>query len=276
MCELLSVSRSGFYEWRSRPPSERELHDAYLSELIKQIHAGSGGLYGSPRIHAELREEHGIRVGEKRVARLMRHEGVEGTHLRRKRSGTTTRVPGVTPAEDLVGRDFSPAGPNQLWVADLKEIATGEGKLYLAAVTDCFSRTICGWSMASHMRTTELVVAALEMAVGRRRPGEGLVHHSDHGSQYTSLAFGRACREAGIAKSMGSVGDCFDNALAESVWATLTKELLARRSFATRAEARTAIFEYVEGFYNSRRRHSSLGQLSPAEFERRLTEPAAA
>lgn len=268
MCSVLSVSRSGFYEWASRPPSGRELYDAYLTAVIEKIHTDSGRTYGSPRVHAELHDEHGIAVGEKRVARLMRKAGIEGARVRRRRTGTTIRVAGVLPAEDLVDRDFTATGPNQLWVADLKEVETDEGKLYLAAVTDCFSRKIVGWSMAEHMRA-EVVVAALEMAVARRRPGEGLIHHSDHGSQYTSLAFGRVCRESGIARSMGSVGDCFDNALAESVWATLTKELLMRRSLTGRDEARTAIFTYIEGFYNPRRRHSSLGQISPAEFERR-------
>jgi len=210
-------------------------------------------------------------VGRKRVERLMAKAGIEGAHMRRRRPGTTVRVPGVVPADDLVCREFVASAPNQLWVADMKEVETAEGKLYLAAVTDCFSRRVVGWAMAEHMRA-ELVVAALQMAVGRRRPRTGVVHHSDHGSQYTSLAFGRTCREAGIAKSMGSVGDCYDNALAESVWATLTKELLARNTFATRAQARTAIFDYLEAFYNPIRRHSSLGNLSPAEFERRAAQ----
>ncbi|MGI8439146.1 MAG: IS3 family transposase [Thermoleophilaceae bacterium] len=245
-------------------------NDAWLTREIGRVHAASRGLYGSPRIHAELASE-GVRVGPKRVERLMRQAGIEGAHMRRRRPGTTIRVAGVVPAEDLVCRDFTPAAANLLWVADLKQVETDEGRLYAAAVTDCFSRRVVGWAMADHMRT-ELVVCALEMAVARRRPGEGLVHHSDHGTQYTSLAFGRRCREAGIAKSMGSVGDCFDNALAESVWATLTKELLARQRFATRAQARTAIFDYLEAFYNPVRRHSSLGNVSPAEFERRAAQ----
>jgi putative transposase len=228
MCELLKVSRSGFYEWASRPPSDRELHDAYLIELIGKIHAGSGGLYGSPRIHAELREEHGIRVGEKRVARLMRRVGIEGAHVRRKRSGTTTRVPGVAPAEDLVERDFDPSGPNELWVADLKEVPTGEGKLYLAAVTDCFSRRIVGWSMAEHMRS-ELVVAALEMAVSRRRPGEGLVHHSDHGSQ---PGLNRSSQQCVREMNLGTAGDgCTGVRRGHSVGvARLSSRRLARRA----------------------------------------------
>jgi len=273
MCRVLGVSRQGFYAWERRAPCDRALNDAWLMERIGRVHAASRGLYGSPRIHAELAEE-GVRVGRKRVERLMARAGIEGAHMRRRAPGTTVRVPGIVPADDLVCREFVALASNQLWVADLKQVETGEGKLYIAAVTDCFSRLVVGWAMAEHMRT-ELVVAALEMAVGRRRPGGGLVHHSDHGSQYTSLAFGRTCRQAGIAKSMGSVGDCFDNALAESVWATLTKELLARQAFATRAEARTAIFDYLEAFYNPIRRHSSLGQISPAEFERQAAQRTA-
>ena len=274
MCRVLGVSRQGFYAWERRAPCDRALHDAWLTERIRAVHVASRSTYGSPRIWAELREE-GILVGRKRVERLMALAGLEGAHMRRRRPGTTVRVPGVVPADDLVCRDFTPSAPNELWVADLKEVETAEGKLYIAAVTDCFSRRVVGWAMEAHMRT-ELVVQALEMAIARRCPGEGLVHHSDHGSQYTSLAFGRTCREAGIAKSMGSVGDCFDNALAESVWATLTKELLAHHTFVTRAEARTAIFDYLEAFYNPIRRHSSLGNLSPAEFERRTAQNAAA
>lgn len=270
MCRVLGVSRQGFYAWERRAPCDRALNDAWLTEKIRAVNVASRGTYGSPRVWAELREE-GILVGRKRVERLMALAGIEGAHMRRRRPGTTVRVPGVVPADDLVERDFVCSAPNQLWVADMKEVETAEGKLYLAAVTDCFSRRVVGWAMAEHMRA-ELVVRALQMAVGRRRPDGGLVHHSDHGSQYTSLAFGRTCREAGIAKSMGSVGDCFDNALAESVWATLTKELLARHTFATRGQARTAIFDYLEVFYNPVRRHSSLGDISPAEFERRAAK----
>jgi putative transposase len=272
MCRVLGVSRAGFYAWERRAPCDRALSDAWLTHEIRRIHAASRGLYGSPRIHAELCER-GVRVGCKRVERLMVAAGIEGAHMRR-RPGTTVRVAGIVPAEDLVCRDFAASGPDQLWAADIKEVATDEGKLYLACVTDCFSRSVVGWAMDSNMRA-ELVVQALELALARRRPLAGLVHHSDHGSQYTALAFGRRCREAGIAKSMGSVGDCFDNALAESVWATLTKELLARRRFATRAQARTAIFDYLECFYNPTRRHSSLGNVSPAEFERRAARRAA-
>jgi putative transposase len=202
MCRVLGVNRTSFHDWERRPPSDRALTDAWLTEKIKQIHAASRGVYGAPRIHAELRLEHGIRVGRKRVARLMKAAGITGIKPR-KRWRTTIRVPGVEPATDLVERDFRPAGPNALWVADITYLRSGEGWLYLAAVQDTYSRQIVGWSMATHTRAT-LVVDALQMALARRRPGRGLIHHSDQGSQYVSLAFGRAAREAGIAISIGS------------------------------------------------------------------------
>jgi putative transposase len=262
---LLGVSRSGFHAWRRRPPSERALSDAWLTERIKEIHAASRGTYGSPRVHAELRRQ-GIRVGKKRVERLMRAAALSGDHRRRK-GKTTLRVQGVRVASDLVERDFDPEAPNRLWCADIKEIPTWEGKLYLASVLDCFSRKVVGWSMRADMRS-ELVVDALEMAVARRRPAPGLVHHSDQGGQYVALLFGQRCRAAGIAQSMGSKGDCFDNAAIESYHATLEKDLLRRRSFRTKQEARTALFDYIESFYNRERLHSTLGYRSPAEFER--------
>jgi len=186
--------------------------------------------------------------------------------VKRKRGKTTIRVPGVRVADDLVDRRFFREGPNRLWVADITYLPTWEGWLYLAAVQDAFSRRIVGWAMAEHMRA-ELVVEALEMAVHRRRPGAGLVHHSDQGSQYVSLLFGQRCREAGIARSMGSKGDAYDNALAESFFASLKKELVRRRSWPTRRELRSAVFDYVEAFYNRERRHSTLGYLSPVQFE---------
>jgi putative transposase len=261
---LLGVSRSGFHAWRCRPPSDRALSDAWLTEKIKEIHGQSRGTYGSPRIHAELRRQ-GIRVGRKRVERLMRQAGLSGSHTRRK-GKTTIRVQGVRVADDLVERDFNPTAPNRLWCADIKEIPTWEGKLYLASVLDCFSRRVVGWSMRDDMQA-ELVVDALEMAVARRRPGPGLVHHSDQGSQYVALVFGQRLRAAGIAQSMGSKGDCFDNAAIESYHATLEKDLLRRRSLRTKQEARTALFDYIETFYNRERLHSTLGYRSPDEFE---------
>jgi putative transposase len=268
MCRVLGVSRSGYHAWEHRPPSDRALADVWLTEKIRVAHTLSLGTYGERRVHAELREEHAIRVGRKRVQRLMAAAGLQGAG-RRSRPRTTISVPGVKAAEDLVDRNFNPTAPNLLWSSDFTYIPTREGWLYLAGALDCFSRRLVGWSMAEHMRT-ELVVDALQMAVARRRPGEGLVHHSDRGSQYTAIAFGRHCREAGIALSMGSKGDCFDNAVIESFWATLKKEigLTTGRTFATRAEARAAIFEYIEGFYNPRRRHSTLAYRSPTEHER--------
>jgi putative transposase len=268
MCELLEVSESGYWAWRSRAPSDRELTDAWLTERIRMIHAASGGRYGSPRVHAMLRRE-GIRVGEKRVERLMRLAGLQGAH-RRRRKGCTIGVPGVEPFADLVGRDFRPGAPNLVWAADIKQTRTGQGWLYLAAVQDLFSRRIVGWSMAVHMRQ-ELVTGALTMAVAARKPAKGTIHHSDHGGQFIGLTFGQTCHDAGIAQSMGAVGTCFDNAVAETFFATLTKERLLhdvpQGGWATRAQLRSAIFEYIEGFYNPTRLHSTLGMRSPIEYE---------
>jgi putative transposase len=264
-CRWLGVSRSGYYEWATRAPSQRALTDAWLTERIRAIHEAHRGVYGAPRIHADLRLAHGVRVSRKRVERLMRQAGISGL-VRRKRGRTTIRVPGVRVADDLVERQFRPAAPNALWIADVTYLRTWEGWLYLAAVQDAYSRRIVGWSMADHMRS-ELVVDALQMAVARRRPAPGLIHHSDQGSQYVSLAFGQAARDAGIARSMGSKGDCYDNAVAESFFATLKKELVRRRSWPSRRELTSEVFEYIEAFYNRTRRHSTLGYLSPADYE---------
>ena len=265
-CELLGVSTSGFYAWASRAPSDRALSDAWLVEKIKTIHVENRGVYGSRRVQAELRLGEGIRVSRKRVQRLMRRAGLSGL-VSRKRGRTTIRVPGVRVADDLVERRFRPAAPDVLWVADITYLRTWEGWVYLAAIQDAFSRRIVGWSMADHMRA-ELVLDALQMALHRRNPGPGLVHHSDQGSQFVSLAFGQACGKAGIARSMGSRGDCFDNAVAESFFATLKKDLVHRRSWPTRRELIGEVFEFFEGFYNTTRRHSTLGYLSPAQFEK--------
>ena len=265
-CRVLGVSRSGFHAWMRRPPSDRELNDAWLTERIREIHRASRENYGAPRVHRKLRED-GIRVGKKRVERLMRAAGLSG-YITRRKGKTTIRVPGVRPAGDLVDRDFTASDPNLLWMSDIKEIPTWEGKLYLATTLDCFSRKAVGWSIRDDMRA-ELVVDALEMAVGRRRPeAGGLVHHSDQGSQFTALVFGRRCRASGIAQSMGSKGDCFDNAVCESFHASLEKELLRRSTFRTKQEARTAIFDYIEVFYNRERLHSSLDYRSPEQYER--------
>jgi putative transposase len=266
---VLGVSRSGFHAWLKRHPSKRWVSDVRLLGLIHQIHEQSDGTYGAPRIHAELRHR-GVRVGRKRVERLMRRHSLSGLVKRRKRK-TTVRVPGVRPAPDLVGRDFRPGGPNRLWVADLTEVATWEGKLYVAVVLDCFSRRVVGWSMRDDMRA-ELVVEALEMAVSRRKPDPGVVHHSDQGSQYVSLRFGDRCREAGIRISMGARASALDNAVCESFFASLKRERLNRRSWPIRRVARSAIFEWIEGWYNPRRLHSTLGHLSPMNYEQLILE----
>jgi len=273
-CRLLGVSRSGYYEWAANVPSARASEDAELIERILEIHGKYRRVYGSPRIHAELAIEHGIRVGRKRVERLMREVKISGM-VPRKHGRTTISVPGVRVADDLVERQFRPAGPNQLWVADITYLRTWEGWLYLAAVQDAYSRRIVRWSMADHLRKA-LVLDALQMAVSRRRPAPGLIHHSDQGAQYVSLALGQAARDAGISRSMGSKGDCFDNAVAESFFATLKKELIHRRSWPTRHELTSEVFEYIEAFYNRVRRHSTLGMLSPLDFENStLNDPGA-
>jgi putative transposase len=266
LCTALGVSPSGYYAWRSRGPSARERSDAELAAEIRRSHARSRGTYGVPRIWADLADA-GVHVSRKRVARLMARDHLAGVH-RRRFVRTTIRDEHAVPAPDLVERDFRAPGPDRLWVADITQLPTRSGPCYLASIVDAFSRRVVGWSMATHMRA-ELVTAALDAAIVRRRPAEGLVHHSDHGSQYTSLAFGRRLRESGIAASMGSVGDCYDNAMAESFFATLETELIDRSDWASPVEARAAVFEYIEVFYNRIRRHSSLGNLSPEQFEER-------
>jgi putative transposase len=276
MCRVLEVSASGYFAWRRRPPSDRAISDARLTELIIAIHRRSRGTYGVPRVHAELAFDHDQRVSRKRVARLMRGAGLEGVH-RRRGIRTTKRDRDAAPAPDLVQRQFAPPGPDQLWVADITYVPTWSGFLYLAVVVDAWSRAVVGWSMAGHLRT-ELIIDALEMALWRRPAASGVIFHSDRGTQYTSLAFGRRCREAGIVASMGSVGDAYDNAVAESFFATLETELIDRHAWRTRADARLAVFDFIEAWYNPHRRHSFIGQLSPAEYERRYrsAQPPAA
>jgi putative transposase len=269
MCRVLGISTSGYYAWADRTPSQRAREDEVLRKRIEAIHRQSRGTYGRPRVHAELKEE-GVHIGCKRVTRLMRQAGLQGAS-RRKRCRTTVRDREARPAPDLVDRHFSVEGPDQLWVADITYIPTWAGFLFLAVVLDAFSRRIVGWAMATHLRT-ELVLDALNMALGQRRP-QAVIHHSDHGCQYTSIAFGQRCRQAGVRPSMGSVGDCYDNAMCESFFATLECELLERQRFTTQVEARMAVFEFIEGWYNSHRRHSSLNYLSPTEFERRWVPP---
>lgn len=267
LCSVLGVSRAGFYAWKGRGSSRRDRADGELRALIGKIFSGSYETYGAPRVHAELRLAHGVRVGRKRVARLMRILGIEGVSRRGKRRRTTIPDPRTPPAPDLVKRRFQADGPNRLWLADITYIPTHAGWLFLSAVMDMFSRKVVGWSMRNDLKA-ELVVDALSMAVARRRPEPGLVHHSDRGSQYASVAFGRTLRDSGLVASMGSRGDAFDNAACESFIATIKNELLNRRSWKSRDQARLAVFEYIEMFYNPRRRHSGLGQLSPVEFER--------
>lgn len=265
MCRVLGVSTSGYYSWRRRGSSQRAVEDEHLAERIRHFYDRSDGTYGAPRIHADLADE-GLHVGRKRVARLMQAAGLQGV-TRRKGFRTTRPDTSAVPAPDLVERDFTANGPDELWVADITYVPTRSGFLFLAVVLDAWSRRVVGWAMATHLKT-ELVLQALGMAIFQRR-SDGVIHHSDRGCQYTALAFGKRCEEAGIRPSMGSAGDCFDNALAESFFATLECELIDRRCWKSPAEAEPAIFRYIEGWYNPHRRHSSLGQISPAEFERR-------
>ena len=263
MCRALKVSTSGYYKWLHRAPSSRDLQDQVLTEQIELMYKASDETYGAPRIHADLRDE-GVRVGRKRIARLMRQAGFRGVS-RRRVPKTTIRTKGRVSPPDLVNRNFKADGPNELWVADITFVPTCTGFLFLSVVMDAFSRLIVGWSMASHLRK-ELVLSALDMALGQRKP-DNVIHHSDQGSQYTSIAFGKRCKEAGVRPSTGSVGDCYDNAMCESFFATLECELIDRRRFETKAEAKIAIFQFIEGFYNIRRRHSALGYKAPKAFE---------
>ena len=266
MCRVLSVSHSGFYDWQRRAPSQRVMADAVFGERIRAIHVESHATYGMPRIRAELAEQ-GVGVGGKRIARLMRAAQLRGVSKRRAFTVTTQRDDKQRPAPDLVKRAFKADAANRLWVADMTYVPTWAGFIYLAVVLDVWSRRVVGWSIGERM-TADLVLAALNMALAQRKPRE-VIHHSDQGSQYTSIAFGNRCAERGVRPSMGSVGDAYDNAMAESFFATLECELLERRSFKSKTEARTALFTYIEGWYNPRRRHSGLGYLSPADFERK-------
>jgi putative transposase len=272
MARVLGVSEAGYYAWRQRPASAHASADAALLKRVRTIHASSRETYGAPRVHAELRAG-GEKHGRKRIARLMRAAGLVGASRRRNGVTTTRRDPDARPAPDLVDRDFTATAPNQLWVADITFVPTANGFLYLAVVMDAWSRKIVGWAMATHLRA-ELVVDALEMAIGQRRPGD-VIHHSDQGSQYTSLAFGKRCKEASVRPSMGSVGDAYDNAMCESFFATLECELLDRRRFSSQAEARMACFSFIEGWYNPVRLHSALGYRSPMAYEAALEDATA-
>ena len=271
-CRAVDVSASSFYDWHRRGPSARALVDQRLLHQIRRIHRDSGGAYGAPRVHAELQIACGVRVGRKRVARLLRSAGLVGCHRRRRvRPGLTRRDPAAAPAPDLCRRQFSPPRLDRLWHADYTELPTDQGPLYLVAVIDGCSRLAVGHAIGEHA-TAELAIAAVELGVWRRGlpGGDGLIHHSDQGAQFTSLAFGGKLQQLGIRQSMGSVGDCFDHALIESFYATLECELIDRRHWRTREEARLEVFWWVEAVYNRTRRHSSIGYLSPMEYETRL------
>jgi putative transposase len=269
-CRMLKISTSGYYEWRGRAPSVRAVADAALSAQIQEIHTMSRGTYGVPRVHAELRLGCGVRCGRKRVARLMRASGLQGIYVRRK----NRRCAAPPVHDDLVQRRFVADAPDRLWLTDITEHPTREGKVYLAAVLDVYARRIIGWSIADHLRQ-ELVVDALQMARWRRRPVPGqTVLHSDRGAQYTSWAFGHRLREAGILGSMGRVGSAYDNAMMESFFSTLQRELLNRRAWTTRKELASALFEWIEAWYNPRRRHSLIAYHSPIEHERLYTAGA--
>lgn len=266
-CRSLKVSRSAFFAWRQRQanPTSKMLDDAELAELIAKIHDQSHGTYGRPRVTAELRLGLGRQVNHKRVQRLMHAQGLQGVTRRRRSKGCTRSRAGDPRSDDLVKRQFRPDRPDRLWVQDITQHRTNEGWVYMAVVIDAWSRRVVGWSIADHLRA-ELVVDALEMARMRRRP-DGTVVHSDHGSQYCSWVFGQRLRHAGLLGSMGTVGDALDNAVAESFFASLQCELLDRHQWHTRAELARAMFHYVEAFYNPHRRHSTLGYLSPVDYE---------
>ena len=269
MCQVLKVSKSGYYDWLNRPVGAREESNRVLTERLHAIHQMSDGTYGMPRAWKELRDQQ-IIVSRKRVARLMRVAQIKGVSRRRGYVVTTQRDRRERPAPDLVKRQFVAQDLNQLWVADMTYLPTWAGFLYLAVVLDVFSRKIVGWAFSVHM-TTDLVVTALNMALSMRRP-ESVIHHSDQGSQYTSIAFGQRCQEMGVRPSMGSVGDAYDNAMAESFFASLECELIDRRTWKTKTEARLAVFTWIESWYNPKRRHSALDYLSPMAYERRHIE----
>lgn len=268
MCRVLKVSASGFYRWRQHRLSKRAKQDAQLRPLIHAIHRRSQCTYGSPRIRDELADEYRCQVGRKRVARLMREQGLCGV-MRKRYVHTTSRSEAYAAVPDRVQRRFVAEAPNTLWVADFTYVPTDAGVVYLAIVMDVFCRRIVGWSMRNDM-SVQLVLDALQMALLQRRPS-AVTHHSDHGSQYTSDAFAALCDRAAVTLSMGSVGDAYDNAMAESFFATIKTEMIHRHHFATHAQARRAIFEYIEGWYNPHRRHSALGHLSPENYERRIS-----
>jgi putative transposase len=263
ICRLFKVSASGYYAWLHRAPSQHKQDDVVLGDRLEALHAQSDCTYGRPRLRQDLRDE-GFRVSDKRIARLMRERKIQGA-TRRKGFKTTVRDRDARPAPDLVERKFTATAPDQLWVADITYVPTWTGFLFFAIVLDVFSRRVVGWAMANHLRT-ELVLDALNMALYRRKP-RNVIHHSDQGCQYTSIAFGKRCAEAGVRPSMGSVGDCYDNAMSESFNATLECELLVKHCFKNQREAGLVVFNFIEGWYNPRRRHTSIGNISPMKYE---------
>ena len=270
MCKYLQVSCSGYYDWIKPRPCARAVANQQLLQQVRAVHAMSDHSYGMPRIRAELIDQ-GVRASRKRIARLMRQDKLQGISRRRSYCVTTERNKRQRPAPDLVQRNFTATGLNQVWVADMTYIPTWVGFVYLAVVIDVYSRKVVGWAFAQHM-TCDLVISALNMALLMRQP-ESVIHHSDQGSQYTSIAFGNRCKEMGVRPSMGTVGDAYDNAMAESFFASLECELIARHSWHSFAQAKTAVFSWIESWYNPRRRHSGLGYLSPNNFEDKLKDP---
>lgn len=275
LCKVVGVTRQGFYAWQKRGPSLRRLEDERLKQLVGAAYEKSWRTYGAPRMHAELASG-GVHVGRKRVARLMRELGIEGVSRRRAVKRTTVQDQAAKAAPDLLERRFVADRPDQVWVADITYIPTHEGWLFLAAVVDLCSRRVVGWSMRAGLHA-DLVVDAVSMAISRRKPSAGVIHHSDRGSQYASLAFGTTLRDSGLVASMGSRGDAYDNALAESFMSTIKTELIHTKTWKTRDQARLAVFQYIETFYNPLRRHSALGMQSPDEYEKIINnQPQAA
>jgi putative transposase len=268
MCEVLAVSRSGYYQWRSAQATARALHTEAIRAKITSVHKASRGTYGSPRVTVALHEQ-GEPVGRNRVARLMKEAGLQGRQARRYRVRTTDSAHDDPIAPNLLAEVPAPTKPDTVWVTDITYVETGEGWLYLAGVLDLYSRRLIGWAMGSSLETA-LPLAALQMALRRRRPGAGLLHHSDRGCQYASAAYRSTLAEHGCIASMSRRGNCYDNATMESFWSTLKHELVYRHRFATRNEATTAIFDYIESFYNRTRLHSALGFKSPLAYESNL------
>ena len=276
MCSALGVTRQGYYAWRKRPPSARERRDAELASMIAEVHEASRGVYGAPKVFAELRRR-GERTSRKRVARIMRENGWAGTTrgcAKRPKGEAKQAAPQANSAPDLVRREFGADGPNRAWFADITYVRTHQGWLYLAVVMDIWSRMVVGWSMSPRM-TADLADDALKMAIARRRPEKGCIHHGDHGSQYVSLLLGRTMRDAGIEPSMGSISSPWDNAAMESLMGLIKAECVHARTFESRERAALEIFECIECFYNRARIHSALGNLSPEEFEARHAKEAA-